>query len=149
METVDSLRSCTLAELERIFREAPLGPRPSGRFEGEVLHRVDAAATRPTPERWVIVPFERLRFGIDFDRRVWFFVHPRLRVGRFRVEAGRSRWRDAKTLRLRYDVSRLPVRGHLYDEVKPLSADLCLGLGGLERGEGEGDLFFFLLRRAG
>jgi hypothetical protein len=35
----------------------------------------------------------------------------------------------------------------LYDEVKPLSADLLLGLGGVNAETGEGDHFFFTLER--
>lgn len=93
----------------------------------------------------MLVPFERLSFGVDFVRRTWFFVHHAVRMGRFRIEPGRSRWRDTDTLRLRYDVSRLPFRGLLYDEVKPLGDGLCLGLGGIDFDRGRGDLFFFLL----
>jgi hypothetical protein len=40
-----------------------------------------------------------------------------------------------------------PRLGLLYDEVKPLSEDLCLGMGGVNRGPGEGELFFFALVR--
>jgi hypothetical protein len=50
-------------------------------------------------------------------------------------------------VRLGYDVSRLPgfVRRHLYDEVRPLGPELCLGIGGLNRAAGRGALFYFAL----
>lgn len=68
------------------------------------------------------------------------------RVEDCRDDCSPSRWRDTQTLQLHYDLTRLPFRGQLYDEVKPLSETLCLGLGGLNRQpEKEGDLFFFLL----
>jgi hypothetical protein len=35
----------------------------------------------------------------------------------------------------------------LYDEVKPLSRDACLGIGGVNAGRGAGDHFFFVLER--
>lgn len=138
-----TLRTASLEELEKLYREAPLRPVPARVFRGEVLHRIDAPFARTKTGRAVITPFERVPFGVDFEACAWFFVHPRLRVGRFRLEQGRSRWRDTQTQQLHYDVSRLPFRGTLYDEVKPLSDTLCLGLGGLNREAG--DLFFFLL----
>jgi hypothetical protein len=95
--------------------------------------------------------FVRLPFGIDFDRRRWFFVDPRLLVGRFATECGPSRWRDTDSVRLTYHGSRLPriIRSSLYDEVKPLSDELCLGMGGINADRGTGDHFFFALRRVG
>lgn len=149
MTTANELRGSSLEVLERLYREAPMGPLPSRRFRGEVLHRVDTSFARSTTASAVSLPFERLSFGIDFERCAWFFVHPRLRLGHFRMEPGLSRWRDTQTLRLHYEVSRLPIRWALYDEVKPLSQTLCLGLGGLNYEVGTGDLFFFLLERAG
>jgi hypothetical protein len=61
--------------------------------------------------------------------------------------AGRSRWRDTETVRLHYEVSRLPgpVRAVLYDEVKVLSPSLCLGIGGINAARGRGDHFFYAL----
>jgi hypothetical protein len=50
-------------------------------------------------------------------------------------------------LQLHYDVSRLPIRRVLYDEIKPLADGTILGLGGIDAGRGEGDHFFFELRR--
>lgn len=140
------LRGHSLEALERLYRDAPLGPAPSTLFRGQVLQRIDTAFARSRTGSAVALPFERVSFGIDFTRCAWFFVHPRLQAGHFRLEAGRSRWRDTQTLQLHYDVSRLPFRGLLYDEVKPLSSTLALGLGGLNRDVGTGDLFFFLLQ---
>lgn len=145
MTTVQGLRDSPLEALEQLYRDAPTGPVPARRFRGEVLRRVDTRFARSTTATALLVPFERLPFGVDFETCTWFFLHARVRLGRFRVEPGRSRWRETQTLRLVYDVSRLPFRGVLYDEVKPLNDTLCLGLGGLNRGVGMGDLFFFLL----
>lgn len=151
MPTFDELARGSLASLEQAYREARLGPEPRGIFRGRALARVDGALAKSLRGAAFALPFERLPFGIDFDARAWWFVHPRLRIGHFRVVPGRSRWRDAETLRLVYDVSRLPgpIRGMLYDEVKPLGAGLCLGLGGIDAGPGEGDLFFFALEATG
>ena len=38
-----------------------------------------------------------------------------------------------------------PVRGMLYDELKPLADGRVLGLGGINAGAGEGEHFFFEL----
>jgi hypothetical protein len=147
MTTMQALRGSSVDALERLYRDAPLTPsllRP-GVFRGEALGRVSTRFAQTTLVTALLVPFERVPFGVDFATRVWFFVHPRLRVGHFRVEPGRSRWRDTETLQLHYDVSRLPLRGVLYDEVKPLTETLCLGLGGMNFAKGRGDLFFFAL----
>ena len=143
MTTAPELRGSPLEVLERLYRDAPARPAPARRFRGEVLHRIASPYARRWSSAAVLLPFARLRFGVDFGSGAWFFVHPRVQLGHFRVEAGPSRWRDTQTLQLHYDVSRLPFRGVLYDEVKPLSDTLCLGLGGLDREPG--DLFFFLL----
>jgi len=143
--TAAALRGSSLTALEQVYREAPAGPVPLGCFRGEVLHRVDTRFARSAAATAILCPFERLPWGIDFVSSTWFFGSPRARAGRFRIERGRSRWRDTETLRLRYDVSRLPVRGLLYDEVKPLGDALCLGLGGVDFARGMGDLFFFSL----
>jgi len=147
MTTLADLRASSLDALEELYRGGAIGPRPRGRFRGRVLCRVDSRLAKSKSGTAILLPFERAAFGIDFDRSVWFFVRPWLRIGRFRVEVGPSRWRDAEVLRLEYDVSRLPrpIRGFLYDEVKPLSDTLCLGLGGINAGRGKGDLFFFAL----
>ncbi|PKN31442.1 MAG: hypothetical protein CVU63_23915, partial [Deltaproteobacteria bacterium HGW-Deltaproteobacteria-20] len=64
---------------------------------------------------------------------------------------GPSRWRDTQTIRLHYHPSRLPgaVRTFLYDEVKPLTESLCLGIGGINAPRGRGEQFLFSLERVG
>jgi hypothetical protein len=145
MTTRIDLCQSSIEELERLYRDAPCGSAPRGRFRGEALARVDTRFARSAPITAMLVPWERVPFGIDFSTRTWFFVDRRVRVGRFRLEQSRSRWRDAETFRMLYDVSRLPLRGLLYDEVKPLDDGLCLGLGGINFERGRGDLFFFAL----
>lgn len=149
--TLADLRAASRDALEALYRDAPLGPRPRGRFRGQALLRLDSPLTRTLRGDLLLAPFERAPFGVDFTRAAWFFFRPWLRLGRFRIEPGRSRWRDAEVFRLEYDVSRLPrpIRGRLYDEIKPLSEALCLGIGGLNAGRGEGDLFFFALEQSG
>ncbi len=143
--TIHALRASSVEALEQLYRDAPVAAPPHGRFRGEVLHRVSTRFARSAPITAMLVPWERLPFGIDFATRTWFFIHPRMHVGRFRLEQGRSRWRDTDTLRMHYDVSRLPIRSVLYDEVKPLDPTLCLGIGGVNFERGHGDLFFFAL----
>jgi len=143
-----NLDSMSLDELERVYREAPFGPLPTGLFRGRVVAWLDTPGSRRpiyrAPER---VMFGLTPFGVDFDHNGWWFLSPRLLAGRFVAAAGPSRWRTTETLRLDYSVSRLPGRGLLYDEVKPLAADLCLGIGGINANRGEGDHFFFSLTR--
>lgn len=137
-------------DLERVYREHPLGPTPTGLWQGRTL----GFFQHPGARRLDVQVIDRLmfvwpRFGIDFERRLWWFVDPRLALGRFRLEPGRSRWRDAEVLQVHYDGSRLPgpVRRYLYDELKPLDADTVLGIGGVNDGPGRGDHFFFVLNR--
>lgn len=143
--TAQELRTSPLEVLERVYRDAPSRSAPLRRFRGEALVRTGARFAGSAAATAILLPFERLGFWVDFATRTWAFVHPRARMGRFRVDPGRSRWRDTETLRLRYDVSRLPFRRILYDEVKPLSDDVCLGLGGINFARGTGDLFYFVL----
>ncbi|MBI2568849.1 MAG: hypothetical protein HYV63_17660 [Candidatus Schekmanbacteria bacterium] len=148
--TLDDLRACRLQELESLYASAPLAEMPRGIFAGEVLADVDSAAAKETAMRlMVFLGFRLPRFGVDFDRFCWYFGYPCFAAGHFRVAAGTSRWRETAALQLHYDPSRLPqvIRGRLYDEVKPLSAALCLGLGGVNAARGRGDLFFFALSR--
>ncbi len=149
MMTLADLRASPRESLEDLFRSAPVGPPPRGRFRGEFLTRVDSRLARSRQGAAVATAFERAPFGIDFDSATWFFFDPRLRGGHFRLQASRSRWRETDVLAMHYDVSRLPrpIRGRLYDEIKPLDADLILGLGGLNAPVGDGDLFLFALRR--
>lgn len=142
------LKRSSLAELEAIYAEPNGGVELAGRYRGIHLLRVDRAEKR-RPLAAVSMPFQVVPFGIDFDSMRWFFLHPKVQVGRFEALPGRSRWRDAEVLRLHYAQSGLPlfVRGLLYDEVKPLSPDLALGLGGINDVRGRGDHFFFALER--
>jgi hypothetical protein len=143
-------RGQSLEELEAIYAGEGLREVPRGVFAGEVLARLDNRGARSLVNRAIQVPqFEWTPFGIDFDDRRWYFVRPSLRIGRFDARPARSRWRDTDTIALEYDASRLPraIKALLYDEVKPLGEDLLLGLGGIARERGEGDHFFFALRR--
>lgn len=145
MTTMQALRESSAEALEALYRDAAVGPVAARRFRGVALRRAGAGLARSAAVSALLAPFERLPFGVDFATRTWFFVDPRVALGRFRLEPGRSRWRDTDALRMRYDVSRLPFRGALYDEVKPLSDTLCLCLGGINLPRGRGDLFFFAL----
>ena len=139
---------CSVAELEALYTEPRPVSVPAGIFRGVHLAWLDTPGARHP----VIRPLQHLGFrlapwGIDFTTQRWFFFHRQLAAGRFTADVGTSRWRATETVRLRYDVSRLPgpLRALLYDEVKPLSATLCLGLGGINAPRGRGDHFFFAL----
>jgi hypothetical protein len=137
-----------LPALESLFRDAPLGPLPAGVQRGQVLRYLQTPGARRPHLRavdWLL--FDLPRFGIDFNQRRWWFLHPRLAAGHFDWSPGRSRWRDTEVLRLTYGGSRLPgaVRSMLYDELKPLADGRCLGIGGVNAGPGEGEHFFFSL----
>lgn len=150
MHAPSELEGLSIAELERLFAHDSAIDVPEGRFEGRVLARLDNRGARRLRWRAMQIPmFEWLPFGIDFDRSRWFFVSPSAQVGRFEARVERSRWRDTEVVTLRYEPSRLPgpIKSILYDEVKPLSDDLVLGLGGQNAGTGEGDHFFFALTR--
>lgn len=133
--------------METLFRSAPDGPAPRGVFEGRFLCWVE----KPPLALFAVdsVLFRAIRFGIDFDRGHWWFIRTAVAAGRFRTSWGPSRWRNTDALRLEYDVSRLPgpVRRLLYDEVKPLTDDAGLGLGGVNRDGQEAAHFFFSLTR--
>lgn len=124
---------------------APLVPLPTGLVRGSFLGYVDSPGSRRLHVRVMdTLLFRAVRWGLDLDRGAWWFEHPRLAAGRFRLVAGRSRWRDTDVLQVHYDRSRIP-RGILYDELKPLEGGRILGLGGLDAPRGEGDHFFFEL----
>ena len=140
------LRRCSLEELERLYR-TPLAPSvPRGRFRGALLHWLTAAKHHPLWRTVDTLGFGLTPFGVDFDEACWYFWHPRLRTGGFETAVGGSRWRDAQVLQLHYQRSKLPIKGLLYDEVKPLGPDLCLGIGGIN--SDAGPHFFFALERA-
>lgn len=145
------LERLSVGELERLYASPSAPQVPVGRFRGEVLGRIDNEGSRRLSSR--VIEYAGFRippFGIDFASRTWFFLGPRLlRLGRFEPRVQRSRWRTSDVVALHYEGSRLPapVRRLLYDEVKPLTSDLCLGIGGLNDAPGRGDLFFFALVR--
>lgn len=143
--TASELLRSPLEALERTYCEAPARAAPARRFRGAAICRVGNPRARSLAASAIVWPFEHLPFWVDFVTCTWAFEHPRVRAGRFRVDPGRSRWRDTDALRLRYDVSRLPFRRLLYDEVKPLTESVCLGIGGINQDRGAGDLFFFVL----
>ncbi len=145
---VERLQRCTLPELEALYLGAGPVNVPAGWFRGIHLRRLDRPWAR-RPGYVGSLPFSFVPFGIDFDRRCWTFLHPRLGAGRFSPAVAASRWRPTTVVALHYGVSRLPraLRRVLYDEIKPLSAELCLGLGGLRTDRGPGDHFFFALCR--
>jgi hypothetical protein len=146
----DALRRASLGELEALYAEHRSVDVPRGCFRGTVLRRLDNRGARnPLLFGLEWIGFEAIAFGIDFDERVWLFTDKRIPMGRFEPRPGSSRWRETETVQLHYDPSRLPgiIKAGLYDEVKPLSGDLCLGLGGVRARKGLGDHFFFALRR--
>jgi hypothetical protein len=146
--TLSSLQRCSLAQLEAIYADTQPVALPAGCTRGVHLSWLNTAGARhPLTRPLQHLGFCWLPFGVDFAARRWFFFDRRLGIGQFVARPGPSRWRDTETVRLEYDVSRLPhrLRNLLYDEVKPLSASLCLGIGGVNAPRGRGDHFFFAL----
>ncbi len=142
----------TPAELEAIYAGPGVLSLPSGQFRGRHLAWLETrVAHHPVLRPVNDLVFARLPWCIDFDRRVWTWLGLPLGFGHFSLSAGPSRWRDTSTLRMLYDDRRLPgfFNQFLYDEVKPLSDDVCLGIGGVSRARGDGDQFFFALERVG
>ncbi len=146
MISADELTTKSLAEIEALYQSAPVGPLPRGLFLGRTLHYLPRG---PVAHALDFALFDALPYGLDFETCHWWFARPGWQAGRFGFREGPSAWRATRTLQLTYDHSRLParVRALLYDEVKPLGDDLCLGLGGVRGDAGTGDHFFFLLRR--
>lgn len=146
----EALRSRSLDDLEALWlRPTELAP-PRGRYRGRVLKRIEHPTSQRPLFRWSErIGFEWTPFGIDFDRRLWFFFTPGVALGRFEARPGPSRWRDSGAIGLHYEVSGLPMvlRRLLYDEVRPLSERWMLGLGGIQGPPGVGDHFFFALER--
>lgn len=132
-------------DYERLYRE-PLAGLPVGNTVGEFRGFVaDGGARRPAVRALDSALFVWPRWGIDFRTERWWFVRPGLQLGHFRLARGPSRWRDAEVFQVHYDVSRLPLRGVLYDEVKPLEDGRVIGLGGVNRERGVGEHFWFEL----
>lgn len=147
---ITTLGRLSIEELETVYRGQDPLHVPAGLFRAVHLGWVDNRRARRRRVRAGLAPlFVLPPFGIDFRSRRWWFYYPRLQAGSFIPTAGPSRWRDAEVLRLTYDVSRLPrpLRSRLYDELKPLSPNLCLGMGGVNADKGRGDLFYFGMER--
>lgn len=147
------LRRATPAELERLFgEERALEQAPRGVWRGHVLRRLDNPGARAPASRaiqWLM--FEAVPWGIDFDRRRWFFLGGRrIAGGHFELRAQRSRWRDTTAFGLHYHPSRLPgpIKRMLYDELKPVGEGLLLGIGGENAERDRGDHFWFALEPA-
>ncbi len=154
-QTLSSLQRCSLTQLEAIYGasygNADTVMLPEGCYRGFHLAWLNTAGARhPVTRPLEHFGFYWLPFGVDFAARRWFFFDRRLGIARFSAQSGRSRWRDTQTVRLDYASSRLPrpLRNILYDEVKPLSPSLCLGIGGINAPRGRGDHFFFALASA-
>lgn len=147
--SVSQLQHSSLEELESVFASDGLVRVPDGCYRGIFLARLRTRGARTPIGRFISAGFATTPFGIDFRSNAWFLVHPRMQAGRFEPRVGRSRWRETDAVTLHYGVSRLPaqIRGALYDEVKPLSDAICLGLGGINAERGDGDQFFFALER--
>ncbi|RLB64117.1 MAG: hypothetical protein DRI90_05395 [Deltaproteobacteria bacterium] len=148
--TLAELRRYSLAQLEELYAQPRPVTVPRGHYQGTHLQWLDTKGARHRL-LWPVVDllFRRTPFGVDFEKERWFFFRRGLGMGRFATQIGPSRWRDTETLRLTYDRSRLPwpLRPLLYDEVKPLSDSLCLGLGGINAESGRGEYFYFALQR--
>jgi len=148
--SVTELQRYTLPELELLFATGGEPTIPRGAFRGVYLRRLSTPGAQVRWSRWVeTLGFEKIPFGVDFDSRAWFFFDSRLQLGRFQPIVAQSRWRNTRAVTLNYQSSRLPrpIRSILYDEVKPLSATLLLGLAGINADRGAGDHFFFALER--
>ncbi len=145
---LDQLKQHDMQELERLFCGTEPLFIPKGCYDGCVLGRLDEAGNR-RPLYLGSKSFEIVPFGVDFDVCKWFFFTPFVQVGHFRTEIAKSRWRDCETITLNYEVSRMPdfARKIFYDEIRPLSDDLCLGIGGFNYEAGIGDHFLFALER--
>ncbi len=147
--TLADLRAADLDQLEQIYASDHPFALPDGRYRGTYLHTLDNPGSQALSNRIILLGFEYPPFGVDFDAGRWFFFHPTLLIGGFTPSIAPSRWRDTETVALDYQRSRLPrpIKRILYDEVKPLSDELALGIGGINAGPDRGDLFFFALQR--
>jgi len=145
---LNDLKNASIEGLETLYCEHTASPSPKGCFQGIFLQRLDKPGNR-RPLYYGSKSFEFLPFGIDFNSCKWYFFHPLMRIAKFRTQCEASRWRDCEVIKLHYDVSHLPsvIKRVLYDEIKPISHDLCLGLGGFNLEKDEGDQFYFALIR--
>jgi hypothetical protein len=156
--TADSLisefRYLSEAELERRFCGPAAAPvLAPGDYTGTWLRRIENAGTyKPLNFLSQYLLFELTPFGISFrgdGSGTWYFFEPRFAAGEFTTSKSQSRWRDTDCLALDYSQARLPgfIRDLLYDEIKVLSTQHAIGIGGFNQPAGEGDNFYFLLTR--
>lgn len=148
--TLEQLKLASRDELETIYRRTtPMAWEPA-LWRGHFLCMLDSTAARSKPLKWISeIGFANAPFWLDSALRLWCFGTPEIGIGRFSPVLGPSRWRNTQTLCLNYRESKLPglIRRELYDEVKPLSPDLCLCISGINAERGAGELFFFALTR--
>jgi hypothetical protein len=138
-----TVAAASLPELERLYTGAPLAPLPGGVWRGRYLHELPM----PLGEKLIArAMFKWPTFGLDLDAPGWWFGSPARVVGRFTPVVGPSRWRDTEVVRLDYRrTTPWPLSRLLYDELRPLSPDLILGLGGINRSGERGAWFYFAL----
>jgi len=147
------LKQCQLSELEALYQQPGESAIPtSGSYKGTYLKRLDNPSANKKINRitlWAM--FDLTPFGLNFypEYGDWYFFNPSLAMGRFSPSVGPSRWRQAETIRLNYQVSGLPklIRSILYDEIKPISENILLGIGGFNAEKGAGEQFFFAIER--
>ncbi len=149
--TMDYLKTCNMTQLEELYaRDGDITIPTSGSYKGVYLKRLSNPGADNLFNRvsqWAA--FDAMSFGLNFypDYGDWFFYHSSVAMGRFTPRIEQSRWRDTNTITLNYQVSKLPspVRNVLYDEIKPMTDSLLLGMGGLNRDRDVGDHFFFAI----
>jgi len=146
MESLDDLKVLSPDELEELYCRNSSIEIPQGCWSGRLLHWLDSPESRNRFYRPILAAmFQYSPFGIDFENRCWYFWNSRLKAGSFTAAVDQSLWRPTNTVVLRYEVSRLPgpIKRLLYDEVKPISGRLCLGMGGINLTGRPGEIFFF------
>ena len=140
-----NLTSRSLPELETLYARAPIAPLAGGVWRGRYLHELPMS---PSERLLCRAMFKWRTFGVDLDQCGWWFGRPGRIVGRFETKVGTSRWRETEVVRLDYRrTTPWPLRRLLYDELKPLSYNAILGLGGVNRSGPRGAWFYFALER--
>ncbi len=150
---MDYLKGCSLDRLEELYlQKGEVSVPRSGSYKATHLKRLENAGANNIfnlTAQWLM--FDLTPFGLNFypDFGDWFFFHPALALGKFTSSPGKSRWRETETIRLNYRISRLPtgISSILYDEIKTLSENILLGIGGVNAEKGQGDHFFFAIER--
>ncbi len=148
--TLASLRQLHWTDLDRLYIDSPPGPVPTGEYRGTLLRWLPPAKKlRNVPFVTAeFVGFKLSHWGIDFLDHQWWIALKCLRGGKFSATQEPSRWRPTECWQMRYEQDWFPpVRKFLYDEVKSLTADVCLGIGGINAPAGTGDHFFYSLHR--